>query len=212
MVFRLLAVCTLAAVVFAKPPAEPAEAKKPAEKNAVTEVAVNQMVFFAVLEGLYTDGVSNEVVDLILHIDPKTKAPRFNEHFVDHCPLCHPAFDAFVLYRSRPSFSLARKDGRNDTFGCGLGPGIVAQLKSAERADRRAAIQTLVTTWVSRRLESMRLTAEEREEWAKGIEEGRRQGMGFLRQYQGGGPKGPYADWKGCPVCDGTAGACKKPR
>src|SRR5262245_60918988 len=52
-----------------------------------TEDAYSQTVFFAVLEGLYRDGVSTEVVELALAGDPAT---RQWDLFVYACPLCTP--------------------------------------------------------------------------------------------------------------------------
>src|SRR5437660_7208174 len=74
----------------------------------------SQLVFFAVLEGPYRDGVSNEVVDSIIpgkgRFDP--------EHFVYACPICHPAFEAFRLYRQREDFYGLKAPV--NTFGPGL--------------------------------------------------------------------------------------------
>src|SRR5688572_9755879 len=56
------------------------------------ETRAGQLVFFAVLEGLYRDGVTNSDVDLIIPPGDGGR-PRFdNEIFVYACPLCHPAF------------------------------------------------------------------------------------------------------------------------
>jgi hypothetical protein len=185
-------------------------APNPSEKIAISEASVRTLVMFAVLEGLYTDGVSDDDVDAILAIDPKTKQPRFDAHFVNCCPLCHPAFDAFALYRSRPGFSQQWKDGRwKNNYGTGLDANLSKQLHSEKQADQLAAIQQLVDTWVRRRLDSMRLTTVERGAWSNAIEDGRKQGMQGLTNLQRGGGN---PDWKGCAICDGTAEACKKPR
>jgi hypothetical protein len=72
-------------------------------------------IFLAVLEGLYTDGVSNEVVDAILTRDSTSDRPQ---PFVYACPICMPAHDALQTYRARPA-----SYGRNirvDTFHPGL--------------------------------------------------------------------------------------------
>src|SRR5215467_14071305 len=52
----------------------------------------SQLVFFAVLEGLYRDGVSNDIVDLIVPPNKDGQSRFDSEHFVYACPLCHPAF------------------------------------------------------------------------------------------------------------------------
>ncbi|HEU4420465.1 MAG TPA: hypothetical protein VFT55_16125, partial [Planctomycetota bacterium] len=72
-------------------------------------------IFYAVLEGLYDEGVSTEDVDILLHQDPAT---RQYSYFVAGCPLCTPAIDALQLYRGRPKF-YGRKEAC-DTFGTGL--------------------------------------------------------------------------------------------
>ena len=172
----------------------------------ITNDQVFSMVFFAVLEGLYLDGASNEAVDAIICPDPKTGQPHFHEHFVDACPLCNPTFNALVVYRSRPSFYGYQKP--IDTLGPGLKPELVKQLRSAKRAERLAAIQSLVETWVRRRLDSLALTADQRAAWASKLEEGRKQGMERLKQSQA---LGHNADWKGCAICDGAVAGSRLP-
>jgi hypothetical protein len=213
MVSRLFTVGVATVVLCLSTSAKPPDNDKPGEKNAPREVSATPLVFFAVLEGLYIDGVSDADVDAILAIDPKTKQARFEEHFVAQCPLCHPAFDAFVLYRSRRDFSQQFKDGHwKNSFGKGLDPVLSKKLHSDNKAEQLEAIQKLVDTWVRRRLDSMRLSPEEQVAWSKALEDGRRQGMDRLRQMQGGGGNNAYTDWKGCAICDGAAGACKKLR
>jgi hypothetical protein len=143
------------------------------------ESRASQLVFFAVLEGLYRDGVSNDDVDRIIPPGENGK-PRFDtEHFVYACPLCHPAFDAFCLYRQRDPFYGLK--GRLDTFGPGLEPTIATRLHSQEPAERRQAIEALINRWVSQRLDMMRLSKAEREAITSEIQQGRKQGMNSLR-------------------------------
>jgi hypothetical protein len=196
-----------------------------ARKGAWFGDAASQMVFFAVWEGLYEDGVPNEVVDLIIPRDPKSGEPRMTEHFVYACPLCHPAFEAFRLYRSRQPF-FGQKMTKFDSFGTGLEPSLVEQLQSEQKLERLAAVQSLVERWVGHRLDSMRLTPRERQEWEQRLDALRQRGKEQLERYQATKfPSGPpesaqaalrndsfrqlYADWKGCAVCDGSANACK---
>ena len=75
----------------------------------------DRMIFYAVLEGLYEDGVSNEAVDIVLLKDPTSGSYA---HFVYGCPICAPTIDAFRMYRARPQF-YSRK-GITDTYGTGL--------------------------------------------------------------------------------------------
>jgi len=161
-----------------------------------------QEIFFAVLEGLYRDGVSNDVVDLILAPDPKTGEPDMRKNFVYACPLCHPAFEAFRLYRTRNPF-LGLK-GRKDTFGAGLDDATIKGLKSPTDEERRAALEKLIQRWVAQRLDSMRLTAEERAEWTRQIDQRRKEGMKQLESFTSG-KDSRHAGWEVCPSCDGSA-------
>src|SRR4029077_3675969 len=119
----ILGRCLVAALVALKlvhaetTPAHPANRGWPQSRGS-------QLVFFAVLEGLYRDGVANSDVDLIIPPGPNGQ-PRFDpEHFVYACPLCHPAFEAFRLYRQRDDF-FGLKAPVN-TFGPGLDPALAA--------------------------------------------------------------------------------------
>lgn len=186
------------------------DTQKPRDKLRVIDPgSCSQLVFFAVLEGLYEDGVSTHDVERILAVDPRTKQPQYSEHFVGACPLCLPAFDAFQLYRSRPMF-YGRKEAI-DKFGPGLEPILTKKLHSNQKTDQLESIQTMVNRWVSRRLDSMRLAKDEREQWTAVIEDGRKSGMQRLQQAQAGN-QNEYIGWKGCAICDGTAGACQAAR
>ncbi|PWU10591.1 MAG: hypothetical protein C5B50_25320 [Verrucomicrobia bacterium] len=194
----LIALSLASAIVSSALAAEPAR-RTP---HSWPGTRASQLVFFAVLEGLYRDGVTNSDVDLI--IPPSTNgAPRFDpEHFVYACPLCHPAFEAFRLYRHRDRiFGLKAP---MDTFGPGLDDNIRSQLRSPNPESRRKAIETLISRWVAQRLELMRLTPEERADITREMEQGRKQGMGALKN----GLTGLQLR-KNCPICDGSFGACK---
>lgn len=166
--------------------------------------AYHRTVFFAVLEGLYQDGVSSEDVDLVLREDPATGLAM---HFVPGCPLCNPALDAFRVYRARPAFVSVKADA--DTFGCGLGERLRAALRSGEMAERLGAVQELIERWLRARLDAMRLTPAERSAYRNAIEDRSKKGMALLLERQGSGTAGAFAAAKGCAVCDGSAGACR---
>jgi hypothetical protein len=164
----------------------------------------SQLVFFAVLEGLYRDGVSSADVDLI--IPPgKVGNGRFDlEHFVYACPLCHPAFEAFKLYRQRGAFYGLK--AQLDTLGEGLGQAVEVRLRGSDAGQRRQAIEELISRWVGQRLEMMRLSKEERAAITSEMEQGRKKGMGGLKQAS------PTSQTRtNCPICDGSFGACKAP-
>jgi hypothetical protein len=180
----------------------PTQAVPDRERKPVDLAGVERLVFFAVLEGLYTDGVTNEDVDIILGVDAKTKRPNMEKNFVYTCPLCHPAYDACVLYRGRQPF-YGKKSG-GDTFGAALPSAIAKKLSSSKDEERHQAIQGLIDTWVRRRLDDMRLTKDEREEWTQKIAEGRDKGMAALKARAAADAK------SSCPICEGAFGACKK--
>jgi hypothetical protein len=162
-----------------------------------------QLVFFAVLEGLYSDGVPNDIVDIVLGVGPRSKGPQFDTHFVYCCPLCHPAYEAFSLYRSRQPFH-GRKD-HADTMGPGLEPSVVRKLRSDKVNDRLEALHGLIKRWVTLRLDTMRLTGKEKDEWAERLAIRRKLGMEALEKSNFAGKK---AGFKGCAICDGSADAC----
>lgn len=169
------------------------------------EARASQLIFFAVLEGLYRDGVTNSDVDLI--IPPgKSDAPTFDkEIFVYACPLCHPAFEAFKQYRHRTLFFAMKRP--MDTFGPGLEESVRVRLRSSNPDERRQAVEGLISRWVGQRLDMMRLTKDERDEITQEIEAGRKQGMGGLKQYVQSGEVSKSRT--NCAICDGSFGACK---
>lgn len=154
-------------------------------------------IFFAVLEGLYEDGVATEDVEMILRLDRGTRHP---ENFVYGCPICDPARDAFDVYRKRPYWS--RYKNPHDTFGRGLGEATRAAIWSEDAERRFEALEGLMREWVSRRLAMQRLTSAERQAYEIAFEEMRKMGMSSIR---GGAP----AELKRCAMCDGAFGAAR---
>ena len=75
-----------------------------------------QFVFFAVLEGLYRDGIQNEIVDAIIGEKILKKDDKVKTHFVFRCKLCHATYEAFRTYRNRPAFMQTKGAS---TFGKG---------------------------------------------------------------------------------------------
>jgi len=183
-------------------------ADRPAPNRVRTswpESRATQLVFFAVLEGLYRDGVGNQDVDQIIPPGEAGK-PKFDtNNFVYACPLCHPAFEAFRLYRQRERFYGLKSP--LDTLGPGLEPAVSARLHSPDATERRQAIETLINRWVSQRLEMMRLSESERGAITSEMQQGRKQGMSELRQANQTTPTRTN-----CPICDGSFGACKLSR
>lgn len=160
----------------------------------------SQLIFLAVLEGLYRDGPSNDDIDLMIPPSKDGGLPRFNDHFVYACPLCHPAYEALRLYRMRPRFYGLK--GGADRFGPGLPPEVRAQLRSDDAELRRGAIQSLIEKWVSARLDLMRLSESERADITAQMEEGRKSGMEMLKRL-------PNIDRDKCPICEGGVAGCQ---
>ncbi|MEI6235005.1 MAG: hypothetical protein WCT04_18265 [Planctomycetota bacterium] len=121
-----------------------------------------QFVFFAVLEGLYRDGVSNEIVDLIID-PPRDMDNKIKHTFVIQCEICHAAYEAFVLYRRRQTFQLSA--GR-DTLGKGADVKIVENLKG-DAPKRVFALGALIRPWIMARVELTKLSREKQEELMK---------------------------------------------
>ena len=162
-----------------------------------------QLVFFAVLEGLYRDGVSSEVAAALT---ARTLDGGYPALFVWQCPLCMPALNAFNVYAARPPF-LGIK-ARRDTFGAGLAPELEARCLGPDLVERENALNELVQRWIGERLDAMRLTPEERDLWQQRLELLRKQGMESLLGLQQGGE---YAGVKRCAVCDGANDALRRP-
>jgi len=159
----------------------------------------HRTVFFAVLEGLYLDGASNEDVDRIL------AGGDTPELFVYGCPICMPALDAFRVYRGRARLS-TRKDG--DTFGPGLPEELRARLAGEAFSTRWEALRDLLRRYVARRLDTLRLTRAEREAYAAVLEEMRKKGMAVLQSYEAAGRAGALGELDRCALCDGANAGC----
>jgi hypothetical protein len=186
----------------------PAPAQKSAEKPPDWQAdPVCQMVFFAVVEGLYRDGVPQEVVDKIVPPHPKEGQNPVKTSFVFQCPLCHPVYEAFALYQRRSAFS--GDDKKRDTFSKGIEPELITALKSEDPRTRLGALVQLVHRWVEQRLTMMRLTDTEKQEWTKRLGERSNQGRLQLSDLLSKDPA--YKGWStywGCAACKGTTSAC----
>src|SRR4051794_22169162 len=114
-----LALSLLGVALLSPAPAEPVKKSDPSKlPESWKDDPVCQMVFFAVLEGLYTDGVSTEAVDQVVGRKAKGGAPDIKATLVIQCPLRHPVYEAFCLYQQRPTFTGFK--AQPDTFGKGL--------------------------------------------------------------------------------------------
>jgi hypothetical protein len=210
---RLTSLALFAAILMALPvaadPVPPAKSAEPAAEKAVgwKDDPVCRMVFFAVLEGLYEDGVPDEAVDGVVPRRPKEGTIPIKRSFVIECPLCNPVYEAFALYQKRPAFN---DDAKRNTFGKGIDPKLLGQLKSEETRVRLGALRQLVQGWVERRLTAMNLTEEQKQDWRQRIAQRSHQGTNFLSALIGTDPN--YKGWStywGCAACRGSTAACR---
>lgn len=121
--------------------------------------------------------------------------------FVQGCPICMPAFDAFQLYLARPGFYGRKKPA--DTFGQGLDETLEARLTHPDPVERRRALRELIERWVDDWLDRQRLDPVERGEWEIALADRAKQGMDLLARFQQTG-LGVYADFDECPLCVGA--------
>lgn len=168
-----------------------------------------RLIFHAVLEGLYEDGVSGEALERLIP-DPESMwvddEPE-KTNFVYACPICMPTFDALQLYQSRRPF-YGQKGTKYNTFGAGLSEEWVSRLTAAP-AERRDAVQELVHRWVKRRIDRMKLTDAERASIEENLVRMKKEGESQLQQFQEGGNgnwfAAQYVNWKKCAACEGAA-------
>lgn len=188
------------------PMASSLPAAKPGDKPVRwQDDPVCQMVFFAVLEGLYRDGVQDDVVDAIV---PRVKEEAsLRTSFVAACPLCHPVFEALRTYQARPAF--VQDAAGTKTFGKGLDPQVAEKLRSKERMTRLQALAPVVKTWVEAKLASMHLPPAEKEIWVAKLRERSNQGKAQLVLLMRNDPdyKEGWSIYWGCAACNGVVGA-----
>jgi len=108
-----------------------------------------QFIFFTVLEGLYRDGVSDEIVDLVVG---KLKNNDLKKNFVFQCKLCHATYEAFVLYQTRTKFyGTDKKSFGNKQFS----KQVIEMLKSSDPYTFGEGLSEIVQPWVKSRLLSI---------------------------------------------------------
>ena len=161
-------------------------------------------IFYATLEGLYRDGVTDATVDRILATDD---GGAFL-HFVPGCPTCIYVLEALRHYRARPDFvSFKMVD---DTWGDGLPKGVRAKFASASQKVRLDALHGLVARWIDERMDRLRLTDKERARWEGELQARAKKGMGLLERYREDGRMAHWGDSR-CPSCDGAVDGAQCP-
>ncbi len=176
-----------------------------AAEEEIGEERFFQFVFHAVLEGLYRDGVSNRDVDAILH----READRGYTHFIYACPICTPAVNALLTYRSRPGHFYGLKRWSTGTFGPGLDGELSNQLQNGTVEERLEVIKELTRRWIADGLEAMNLDAAGRERWRQAMEQAREEGARMLEHYRENGlvqTQAPaYETVEECSICLGAS-------
>jgi hypothetical protein len=160
-----------------------------------------QFVFFAVLEGLYRDGIQNEIVDAIIGDKIEKKENKVKTHFVFRCKLCHATYEAFRTYRNRPAFMQTKGAS---TFGKGADLALLKQLGSKDARTRIYSMGTLVRPWIMHRIKETRKTPEEKTAMKKRFEKYAQEGADLLRTHKRA-KDGFYLDWKfygSCQACE----------
>lgn len=179
--------------------------RAPAAESRFDET--KRFIFHSILEGLYEDGVSTEDVERIL----MRREDEEYFHFIYACPVCMASVWAFDAYRLRPERLHFVKSGAS-TFGFGLEKEISEALHSDDVKRRLSVINTLIERWIDRRMDTLRLTKEERAELAERLEEKREEGLARLNQFRAGSSVALYAtaylgqdEWE-CAVCRAAVG------
>ena len=201
-----LALCVTTLVApFASVPLRAAEQARRSDFDEAT-----RFIFYSVLEGLYEDGLSKEDVAQILM--KREKEAYF--HFIYACPVCTATIWALEAYRARPDqFYSQKRPG--STFGRGLTPELRGQLYSKDATQRLTAINSLVKSWMERRMKNLRLSADEQKALTEQLELKRKEGMEMLESFRkkqhgenfGVAQAAPaYVDLTECAVCNAAVG------
>lgn len=181
----------------------------PSEDVTWQDSEAGRFVFFAVLEGLYEEGVSKEVVDLV--INPAREMDNKVKHtFVFQCDICHAAYEAFVLYSRRQTFQ--RSSGR-DTFGKGVDEKTIHALKTGDATARVYALGSMVRPWIAARVVKMKLSKEKQDELVQTLMQFKHEADKKLSTFRK--EDALYKDWifyGGCQACEAAVEIAKMNR
>lgn len=159
----------------------------------------HRFIFYAVLEGAYEEGLSDEAVSTLL-------GEKGTEHFVIGCPICGPAYDALHAYRDAPKFTSKKVSQKG--FGTGLSDE-EQTLVSGTVEDRREFIRNLVSRWIEARFSLLDLPEDQEKALRESLQKMSEKGTAQLENLKKGGNgdqlANVYADWEFCPSCSGAA-------
>ena len=205
---QILCLALCVATVVAPFAPVPLRAAEEVRRKGMDEAT--RFIFYSVLEGLYEDGLSREDVAQILM--KREKEAYF--HFIYACPVCNATIWALEAYQARPDGFYGLKEARS-TFGPGLSSEVHEQLFSKDATKRLTAINSLVKSWMERRMKSLRLNADEQKALTKQLELKREEGMKMLESFRkeehgagfGVAQAAPaYVDLTECAVCNAAVG------
>ena len=202
---------SLATLFALHSPALAADPSLEASKKAVEwqKDETCQFVFFAVLEGLYRDGIQNEIVDAVIGEKIDKKENKIKTHFVFRCELCHATYEAFRTYRNRPAFLDAKGAS---TFGKGTDLKLLKELQSKDARTRIYSMGRLIRPWIMQRIEETRKTPAEKTAMKEKFAGYAREGKDILRAHQQA-KDGFYLDWRfygSCQACEAAKDLGKK--
>jgi hypothetical protein len=164
-----------------------------------------RFIYYAVTEGCYEDGIATTNIDQILLWNTNTGYA----HFVYACPICMPTIHALDAYRSRPKHLFGMKTSAT-TFGPGLSAEQIKKLYSDRPAEHLEVINALMKSWITRRMDKLRLTDTERAQLNDNLKKMREEGMKMLRSSSQQRPEqfkmSAFAEVKQCAVCNGACG------
>lgn len=200
---------------------------KKQQANPVTDWKkdpVCQAVYDGVLEGLYRDRVSQEIVTNIIgkktvKSDKKALRERMRRSFVLDCPLCEPTFAAFLSYQNARHL----KKGANSIpttssplsstkIATGLSSEYTKHLLSQDTKTRLEGLAPVVQKWISIKLDShSELKPAEILAWKQRVQarfdQGKTQLIKLITK------TGSYKEWSpywGCAACNGSRQAAEK--
>jgi hypothetical protein len=158
----------------------------------------HRFIFYAVLEGAYEEGLSEETVSILL-------GEKGTEHFVISCPICDPAYAALRAYQDAPKFT--SKKASHKGFGSGLSKEEKTIL-SGPIEERRKFIRTLVSRWIEARFALVNLPEDREKTMRESLQKMSEKGTAILEFFKKGGNGDQlaeaYAGWEFCPSCSGT--------
>lgn len=138
-------------------------------RKAPSEAELNRFVFFAVLEGAYEDGIGPDALDVILKKNEKGEY----SNFIYECPICTPSVEAFRAFAQRQSYYYGRK---GEAY---FGPAseetrkLMKEIVAGGQSDRyNKALDALMKRYISRRLDSLKLSDADRAVWLKALKVG----------------------------------------